>query len=156
MTQATILSLDDLMDATLDNIADVPDYMNPPDGNYVIGVEDAKVEKMKPKEGKPEGSRLKITYKVVATKEVKPGALPVPDGTLFTETFTGTTEGLEFFKKKVKKIMNTDDVSGVTIRDLLEGIKGVEFDAVVTTRVSAGEGGKTYENVQVRPVHAAE
>lgn len=152
MTQSTILDLDALLDSTLDNVPDVPDYMNPPAGQYRLGVEDAAIEKMKAKEGEVGGSRIKITYKVVATKETK--EMPVPDGTLFTETFMGTEQGLGFFKRQVKKIMNTEEVGGVSLRDLVSGLKGTEFDAIITTRTTSSNG-KTYENINVRPVHEA-
>lgn len=146
----TILDLDSLLDSNLDDVKDVPDYMNPPTGQYQLSIADAVLEQTKPKDGKPASARFKITYKVDATIETKEA--PVPDGTLFTETFMGTEEGLGFFKKQVKKIMNTEDVAGVSIRELLEGLKGQEFKANITVRTTVSNG-KTYENVNVRPVH---
>lgn len=156
MTQSTILDLDTLLDSTLDTVADIPDYINPPNGTYRLGIHDAGIEKMDAREAsgdkpaRPAGSRIKITYKVVGTVETKEP--PVADGTLFTETFMGTEEGLGFFKKQVKKIMNGEDITGVSMRDLLDGLKGLEFDAVITTRSTVSKG-KTYENVNVRPIH---
>src|SRR5690606_31920075 len=149
--KTTILDLDKLMDSTLDNVADIPDYMNPPNGLYVLSIHDAVIEKGKAKEdGKPVGSRFKLTYKVDETIETTEA--PVADGTLFNETFMGTEQGLEFFKKRVKSVMNADDLSGVAIRDLLEGLKGVQFKAALTTRTSISNG-KSYENVNIRPIH---
>lgn len=151
----TILDLDTLLDSTLDTVVDLPDYLNPPTGNYVLSVIEAEIKQGKPAEGKEKAkpARIVLTYRVDQTVETE--GMPVPDGTLFTEGFQGTEEGLGYFKKQAKKLLNIEDLNGVSIRDLLESLKDVQtFDAVLTNKVSK-VGEKEYENVNVRPVFAA-
>jgi hypothetical protein len=42
----------------------------------------------------------------------------VPDGTLFSENFQGTKQGLEFFKTRMKKLLG-GDLDGISIPDML-------------------------------------
>lgn len=157
MTDTTILDLDALLDSTLDGVVDVPDYLNPPTGNYVLSIIEAEIKAGKAAEGKEKAkpARLVITYRVDSTKETD--GVPVPDGSLFTEGFQGTEQGLEFFKKQAKKLLNVEDLNGVSIRDILSSLKEVQnFDAVLTNKKTTSEDGKReYENVNVRPVFAA-
>lgn len=153
-TNATILDLDAMLDSSLDAIPEAPDYQNPPPGLYLLVVEDAAVDSYKDKE-QNEKARLKITYKVGATIETK--EIPVADGTLFTETFTATEQGLSFFKKQAKNILNVSSLDGVPMREVLSSLKGVEFKASLTTSTTKNSTtGQVYENVRIRPQHAEE
>ena len=156
--KATLLDLDALMDANLDNVETIPDYINPPAGNYVLTVKEAKIEKYDVKEdGKKtgaQGNRIKITYAVVKTEEVIAGELPVPDGTLFTESFQGTEEGLKYCKKACANILGVKEFDGAKLGEILEGTVGQEFRARITVRVSS-VGDKNYENIQIRALPAA-
>lgn len=148
MAENTILDLDALLNSSLDNVADVPDYLNPPTGSYTLSVVEAEIKAGKPAEGKTpaKAARIVVTYRVDQTKETE--GIPVPDGTLFTEGFQGTEKGLEFFKKQSKKLLNVEDLNGVTIADILGSLKEVQnFDAMVTLKKD-----EQYENVNVRPV----
>lgn len=152
---ATILDLDALLDESLDSIPDLPEYINPPDGNYRLRCKEAKIEsyKGKPKNGEPakEGTRIRMTTEVVATVELAKDGAPVADGTLFSETFQGTEEGLGFFKQRAIKVLNVADVKGVPLREILSSLEGSEYDAKITTKVSK-VGDSTYENIQVRVI----
>lgn len=147
---ATILDLDALMDSTLDAIADVPDFINPPAGLYQLAVTDAALDEYKSKDGS-KASRFKITYKVVDTIETT--ECPVSNGSLFTETFQATEQGLSFFKKQAKALLGVD-ISGVPLREILANLKGIELEAKITVRKSSKDG-KDYENISVRPVQSA-
>ena len=155
---STILDIDALLDSTLDSVPDMPDYLNPPTGNYTLSVIEAEIKAGKPadpaKKQAAKAARLVITYKVDSTIETD--GIPVPDGTLFTEGFQGTEDGIAFFKKQAKKLLNVEDLSGVTIRDILEALKGVQnFNAMLKNTTTQSEDGKReYENVNVRPIWA--
>jgi hypothetical protein len=153
MSENTILDLDALMDANLDEVVNVPDYVIPPDGVYTLAISDATLDKVKNKEGK-ESPVFIITYRVEATKETK--GMPVADGSLFSERFQYTEEGLKYFKRAAKNILNTATVDGVSIRDILATLKdNPPFTAVITVAETTSPEGKKYENVRVRPVHEA-
>jgi len=149
-----ILDLDAILNTSADNIETLPDFQNPPAGQYHLAINDAKIDKRKGKDGKEDSLQIVITYKVDETLELSnPSELPVATGTLFTERFQATEDGLKYFKKQALAILNVKDAAGATIRDLLDSIKGSEFKAVIKVRVST-QGDKTYENLSVRPVHA--
>lgn len=160
---ATLLDLDALMDAEMDKVETLPDYVTPPEGAYMLSVVEAKIEpfdmKAKPAEGgqparaAQKGNRIRITYKVEKTMETSD--LPVRDGSLFSDSFMGTEDGLKFFKKQAMNILNVTDLSGARLKDILDGLKDVAFKAKITIRRSPDGKGGQYENVQVRPVHEA-
>lgn len=153
-TSATILDIDSILDSTLDAVADVPDYLNPPTGNYILSVTEAEIKPGKPKTAKEEAkpARLVITYRVEETLETE--GIPVPNQTLFTEGFQGTEEGLGYFKKQAKKLLNTDNLDGVSIRDINASLKEVQnFKARLTNKTTKDDKtGREYENVNVRPI----
>lgn len=171
MTEAaknvTILDLDALMDTKLDDVKTIPDFMNPPAGQYRLSVFKAEIEKYESKEkpaqgGKPaqpaaKRTRIKVIYSVVATKELSKDAdePPVADGTMFNETFMGTEQGLEFFKKRAIGVTGVAEFGDAKLRDILDGMVGIEFDANIKYRTSKMDDGKEYENIQIRVVREA-
>lgn len=151
--KATLLDLDALLDTPLDNVETVADYINPPAGNYLLEVKEAKIEKYEVKEdGKKtgaEGNRIRITYGVVETIDVVEGELPVPDGSLFSESFQGTEEGLKYAKKACMNALGVKEFDNAKLREILEAVKGAQFKARITIRKSS-VGNKEYENLQIR------
>lgn len=156
---ATILDLDAMLDDSLDAVPDMPDYQNPPDGLYKLKGVSCKIEQYtsKAKDGKPatNGTRIRLTTSVVKTVELKDGELPVPDGTLFSETFQGTEEGLGYFKARAIKVLNVADLKGVALRDILGEMAEAEYDAKITTKISKTDKGD-FENLNVRVVPPAQ
>jgi len=149
----TILDLDELLDSNLDQVEDLPDYVDPSSGLYSLSIAEAKINKSKdPKKA----SRIVLTYKIEEVIEVDAGGYPVPTGSLFTEGFQGTADGLKFFKRQAKKLLNADDLTGISLGDLLGGLKGLSpFGARVAVRKSKNaETGQEYTNIDVRPIAA--
>lgn len=151
MTENTLLNLEDMMNETLDSIPEAPDYTNPPAGEYQIQVKDAAIDKYKDKEG-VDKQRLKITYTVQDTISTAENEPPVPNGSLFTETFMATDQGLGYFKKRVKEVMNISDTAGVSLGDMMNSIKGVDFKCRISIKKSPNPKGGFYENLQIRVV----
>jgi hypothetical protein len=155
MADNTILDLDALLETNMDNVETLPDFVNPPAGVYMLKVEAAEVEKYKNKEQKDQ-ARLKIRYVTQSTIELADSKeLPVKDGSLFSESFMATEEGIKYFKRQALNIMNVDDAAGATLKDLMQGLIGTEFKAKISIRRTPNPAGGTYENVQVRPVWEA-
>ena len=74
---------------------------------------------------------------------------------MFSETFQATVDGLSYFKKRIKEIMNASDLEGVTLGQMMETVKDQQFDARITVRKTPGKGanaGTTYENPQIRVI----
>lgn len=149
--QTTLLDLNAMVEQTLDAVPDAPDYSNPPAGEYTLSVQDIKIDAYKPKAG-GDAQRLKITYAVVATHSTAANESPVPDGTLFTETFQATEMGLGYFKARVKGILNVSDLVGVSLGDMMASAKGATFDARITIKKTPNPAGGDYENVQIRVI----
>lgn len=150
---STILDLDAMMDESLDSVPDMPDFMNPPNGFYGLRIKEAKIEQYetKAKDGKPAttGTRIRVTTEVAETIECE--GMPVPNGTLFSETFQGTEDGLGYFKKHAIKVLNVADVKGVPLREILASLAGAEFQAKIKTKTVKANGNE-YENLQVNVV----
>lgn len=149
------LDLGAMMDATLDSIPDAPDFSNPPAGEYRLSVKDCKIDTYtSKKEPGVEKQRIKMLYTIEQTVSTAGNEQPVPDGTMFNETFMGTEQGLSFFKKRIKEIMNASDLAGVSLKDMMDSIKGQAFDARITIKKSPNpnDPNTPYENVQIRVV----
>lgn len=154
MSNETILDLDSMMDIQMDSVQAAPDYVTPPAGVYILSVADAVIEKKAKKEQK-EGAakdytRIRVTYAVVKTVELaQQNEPPVADGSLFSENFMGTEDGLGYFKRAAMNILNVKDFTGATLKDIMEGMKGAEFKCRLTVKKNA-EG---FENVQIRVIN---
>lgn len=146
MSEAQVLDLDELLDGTLDNVEDVPEFVSPPSGRYHLAVSNAEVRK---NSDKTKPARLSIQFTVKETISVdSEDELPVPDDSLFSDSFQATEQGLGYFKQAAKRYLQTDDISGVSVRDILEALKDdVSFYAVVTTTTSG-----VYTNSRIRVV----
>ena len=154
MAETQVLDLDTLCNETLDNIEEAADFQNPPAGEYNILVNECKIDKYSTKEGEAK-QRIKITYSVLETISIASDEPPVPNGTLFTETFTATEQGLSFFKKRAREVMDVSDTAGVTLGDMMSSIKGASFTCRVSIKKSPKPGGGDYENIQIRVVKPA-
>lgn len=155
--QTTLLDLDSMLDVEMDKVETLPDYVTPPAGVYMLSVAECKIEafESKAKEGKPaqKGNRIRITYSVDKTLETSD--LPVKDGSLFSDSFMGTEDGIKYFKKQAMNILNVNDLAGARMKDVMDGLKGQSFKCRITIRKTSDGSGGHYENVQVRPVHEA-
>ena len=158
MAEQTILDLDSMMNASLDAIPDAPDFNIPPAGEYRIQVKDAMIDKYETKKepGVPK-QRLKMLYIVLETISLATNEQPVPDGSMFSETFMATEQGLSYFKKRIKEVMNASDVTGVTLGDMMNSVKGSEFRCRISIKKTPNPNDKDnpYENLQIRVIPPA-
>ena len=155
MAENTILDLDALLDTKMNEVQDVPDYVTPPTGIYMLSVTKSEVEKFdypatKDKAAK-KGTKIRIGYKVEQVVECE-DSLPPAVGSLFSDNFQGTTEGLEYFKKQARLILNVKDLGDASLKDVMDGLTGISFKARVVTKTNK-EG---YENARVTPHHDTE
>lgn len=152
------LDLGALLDSTLDNIEEAPDFALPPPGEVRIRCEEIKTEKYtpKPKDGKvlPETQRLRFNYSLVHTYSVSNDEQPIPDGSLFSETYQGTEEGLSYAKKRIREILNVESVDGVTLRVMMDECKGKEFDARTSYRLTPNPADKDnpFKNLNMKVI----
>lgn len=156
----TILDIDDILGMPVDAIADIPDYVTPETGLYRLSVHDALIKRAK-EAGK--AARIMVTITIEETLQLSEGSMPVADGSLFVMSYQGTQQGIEYFKRDAKKMLNAEELpTGLSIGDLFDALKSVDpFKAKVTTSTSAvntkdpatGEvSSKTYTNTRVDPI----
>lgn len=149
--QATILDLDTLLDTAMSSVETLPDYVQLSDGKVRLKCKGAEIKKYEKTKDKEASASLIITYELLDTYESKEPAFP--NGSLVTDRFQATEDGIKYFKKQAMKIMNVVDLENATLRDVFDGLEGEEFDAVITTRQSKMEDGRVFVNVNIRPVH---
>ena len=152
----TILDLDAMMDIKMDEVETLPDFVTPPPGIYTLKVKEAKIEKYKSKsEPTVDKQRIRLAYIILSTKEVAAGNLPVADGSLFSETFMATEDGIKFFKKAAMGALGVESFEGASIKDVIDGLTDAEFEARVAIRSTVDKDTKqVYENVSVRAIPA--
>lgn len=103
-------------DMTLDDVADLPSFINSPGGRYICQIPSAKKESYVKDGEKLE--RIRIIYQIVEVQGVV-GDEPAPNpGDLISETFSVT--GIEYFKSRAKSLLPS--VKGVTLGQILDYI----------------------------------
>ncbi len=158
---STLLDLDSVLGTSIDGVEDAPEFVTPPAGNYLLGVQKASAEKYKTtnKETMEEEERVRIrlTYQVMKTVELANAQddQPVADGSLFSEQFMTNPEGLSYFKRQAKNILGEEAIKGVSIGEILNELgNGHSFTAEVRIKKTKGKDAtgqpKVFENVQVR------
>lgn len=157
----TLLSIEDLMNTSVDTVEAAPDFLTPPAGDYVLTVNSAKVEKYRTKkmaDTDPDKTRIKIIYAIQEVKQLADAnELIPPTGSLFSETFQGSQEGLKYWKKRAIDILGVCTGSSVKeINDELEA-GGYSFVARVTLKKSTDKDTKEeYENINIRILKGAQ
>ena len=156
--KATILDLDALLETKLSGVETLPDYMNPPSGLYVLTIKECGPKKYKlkdanKKETGEEAHNISLTIEVTETLQLADGEIGVPNGTLFTERFQATEQGLQFFKKRAMGVLNETDFGDAGLGDIFAAMKEAQFKARVTYRKSTGQEGQVYENLNMQAIH---
>lgn len=148
----TILDLDALLDTEMDKVETLPDYVKPGRSLLQLKIKEAGTKERKDKDGN-KAVNLNIVYEIQETLESDEP--PFPNGSLFSDRFQASEDGIKFFKKQAMAILNVKDMEGVKLRDVFEGLVGTEFKAAITVRTTTGADGKAYENLNIRPLHEA-
>jgi hypothetical protein len=136
MSNATILDMDALMNASMDDIEDLPPVGVPPSGHYKFKVTAETVTPTESEANKGKKPQLKFNYEVLEVNELKDPAEEgeVQVGTKFTEFFspikkdgTPNTVGMGFLKERVAPFAAA--FGHVIMGDILQSINNVEFSA---------------------------
>lgn len=148
---SSILNLDELLGASLDAVEAAPDFITPENGVYILIVKDTKAEKKEVKDkekarkdNKPtEYVALKFTYTIDEVLEQE--GTPIRPGSLFSEQFTLTEQGLPYFKARVAAIAmangaDAEAVNSLSVREALECVKTMAFKTTVKQSQRTHEG----------------
>lgn len=144
----TILDIEDVLNKSVDDVEDAPEFVTPPAGKYKLDIINAKIEKYDSKDRDENGTltgetvkktRLKIFYAVKETVELADESeQPVAPGSMFNETFQANKVGLSFFKRQAKKILGEENIKGCTIGQIVEVLAAGEqtCEATVGTKTT--------------------
>lgn len=136
MTQAAFENLDALLDASMDDLADLPPMGVPPTGNYQLSVTASREASQDKK-----SEYFKFSYEVVEIGEVKNDeeANDVKVGMKFTEMFSpfkkdGTMNdlGIGFLKERAAPF--AAHFGTQRLGDTIQQIQGVVINATLTRR----------------------
>jgi len=126
-----------LLETSLDEIEIAAEFVDLPNGEYILHVQKAEAKELPATDDKPAGVRVNIIYAVVATVALADSTkVAVDEGALASEGFNLTTQGLPFFKRYLTNIFG--DTAGVSMAELIQGLNGMDITAIVKTRESKG------------------
>lgn len=125
-------NIDDILDATLDDLADLPEFTVPPAGTYQMVIKSAEQKKV------AEHPAVEVKFSISSTVELEDDTQePVKDGTETSIAYMLDNEfGVGSLKKLLKPIGEHLGVSKVS--EILEQSRGMEV--VTVTRVRKGKG----------------
>ncbi len=152
MAKTTVLlDLEDMANDTLDEIQEAPDYINPPAGDYVIKSISGKIGKFEHDDGTV-NQNITLILSVLRTLElVSSDEPPVPDGSLFTIRFQGTSDGLATFKRELRKMADIESTAGMTINSAFELLEsGLEFSARISYSRYKDRNGEVRESIRIK------
>lgn len=158
----TLLNLEDLLNASMDDIEEAAGFVTPSDGTYQLAVNSCKIEKYKAKDESgvtKEKHRIKFIYQVLQCLEKANAEDPdTPVNGLFSEVFQLNETGLKYFKTRANGILSTTE--GLNLGESIKAINDSCAVVKATTKIKEtpkkdAEGhdtGKNYLNVQVRVI----
>lgn len=137
--------IENLLDATLDDLADLPEFKPYPDGAHqVLATMEAKTIGGKP--------AIELSFKLVETIElsspVEEGAEPKPGDQSNTLYFLDNEFGQGKFKKIAKVFKDALSLEGETNRVIVEQVTDIECVIVSNVTIDKKDKTKHYLNVQ--------
>lgn len=151
----TLLDFDqDIDDVELGQIENLPEFINPPTGVYILKVLKADIKTKEDKETKQKKKRIQHLYSIRKVLELAEANELVPEtGSLFVENFQWNQEGLKYWKQKARQILGIQDLDKSKLVDVLKELSSEEYlvKARVINQVTNRDG-HTYVNSQVRVI----
>lgn len=133
-------SIEDLFNASIEDLADLPSYETPPAGAYILRVS-MDVKKINEKDA------VEAAFEVIETQELaNPSDTPVLAGTKFSQAFLiGNEYGLGNLKKFLAPFQ--EHYQSANIGALIGEIKDVTIAGTVKTRKDKNDPDKVYGSV---------
>lgn len=150
----SLLGLEDLESLSFDDIEEAPGFVVPPEGSYRLVLDKACIETYKTKE-EPNKPKRRIAHymKVYKVHElVDPKEKAPSEGSMFSERWQISSDGLKYWKTRAKTILNTD-TTGMQLGDVIKLLNEGDFvfDAKIRHKETKSEkDGKTYTNINLQ------
>ncbi len=127
----TLLNLDDMLGQSLETVQAAPDFVQLENGVYVLSVKETKAEKKASKD-KTKGDYILLTLQYEVADVIEQEGTPIKVGSLTSESFMFTEQGLPYFKGRIAQIAvanngSEEDVNGLSVKEALEAVKGMSF-----------------------------
>ena len=131
---ATLLDLESLADESLEDIAEAPEYINPPAGDYILRSVSGEIRTYEEDDGTTKQS-IRIVIAVKEALELVSDEPPVPEGSLFSLSFQGTKEGLGAFKREIRKMTGLEVLQPMTLNEYFQMLETeLEFRGRISYR----------------------
>lgn len=131
---ATLLDLESLADESLEDIAEAPEYINPPAGDYILRSVSGEIRTYEEDDGTTKQS-IRVVIAVKEALELVSDEPPVPEGSLFSLSFQGTKEGLGAFKRELRKMTGLEVLQPMTLNEYFEMLETeLEFRGRISYR----------------------
>jgi len=131
---ATLLDLESLADESLEDIAEAPEYINPPAGDYILRSVSGEIRTYEEDDGTTRQS-IRIVIAVKEALELVSDEPPVPEGSLFSLSFQGTKEGLGAFKRELRKMTGEEFLPAMTLNEYFQMLETeLEFRGRISYR----------------------
>jgi len=122
--------MDSMLDSSLDEVETAAEFVDLPNGEYRLHIKKAEAKEMPAKDDKPAAVAVSITYEVTETIALADSNVePVDNGSMSSERFNLTEQGLPYFKRYLVNIFG--DTSGVSLGESIQALNGVDITAVV-------------------------
>lgn len=131
---ATLLDLESLADESLEDIAEAPEYINPPAGDYILRSVSGEIRTYEEDDGTTRQS-VRVVIAVKEALELVSDEPPVPEGSLFSISFQGTKEGLGAFKRELRKMTGLEVLQPMTLNEYFQMLETeLEFRGRISYR----------------------
>lgn len=139
---AKVVPIEDLMDASIDDLQDLPPFEVPPVGHYKLNLSLSR----KSINDKP---CIEAAFMVVETLELKNAEeKPAENGTKFSQLYTMDNEfGQGAFKLFMAPIVPALGLQGKKISEIIAAVQNVTIAATVKQRADKKDKDKIYANV---------
>ena len=141
------VDMDSILNEDLDNIPDMPDFVNPKEGVYLLHVEEVDLAK---EIGDNRAISISYTIKeLIQAKGTEMGD-DVKEGDKFSELyFMSTPKGAEYVKQHLKKILAPVSIQMGTanLRDTLQAFSGCDIYGVVKLKRDRDDKNKYYPQI---------
>lgn len=142
MTMSGILNLDDLLNESMAGVQAAPNYITPESSFVNLTVHEATAKKMERKNPAPGEAKeygiIALTYSIDKVHEQAEGTMPMAPGSLFSDQYQLSENGLPHFKARAiaigaaAGIENAEqDIGNAKTGEVMQGIKGLSFSAVI-------------------------
>lgn len=130
-----MLNLDAILDTSMEEVQEAPNYVVPENGIYVLRVANTEAKTNKSKEeGKEDYVTLHHEYEILEVVEQE--GLPIAPGSLFGDRWMFQEKGLEYFKTRTLDIAEANgedrtEIGRLKLSEMLQGVKDMTFKCVI-------------------------